>query len=173
MVNQEKGLRLYIYHMKQCDPRKCTGLKLRRFGLAKLVYRIQSLPSRAVILDPYSEKAFSPADRKIIERHGLVAVDCSWAHIGEVLNLRKQKISRCLPYLITANPVNYGQVGKLSTAEAFAAALYIIGKREQAERLLSIFKWGSTFITLNKEPLDLYRKAKDSTEVVSIQKQFM
>lgn len=173
MVNREKWMRLYVYHMKQCDPRKCTGLKLGRFGLAKLVYRIQSLPSRAVILDPYSEKAFSPADRKIVERYGLVAIDCSWAHADEFLNLRQPKISRCLPYLITANPVNYGQVGKFSTVEAFAAALYIIGEREQAERLLSLFKWGSTFITLNREPLELYSKAKDSAEVVSIQKQFM
>lgn len=166
-------MRLYIYQMKQCDPRKCTGLKLGRFGLAKLVHRIQSLPSKAVILDPYSEKAFSPADRKIVERYGLVAVDCSWAHAGELPNLRKQKIARCLPYLITANPVNYGQVGKLSTVEAFAAALYIIGAVEQAERLLSLFKWGSTFSTLNREPLAMYSKAKDSTEVVNIQKQFM
>lgn len=166
-------MRLYVYHMKQCDPRKCSGLKLGRFGLAKLVHRMQSLPSRAVFLDPYSEKAFSPADREIIERYGLVAVDCSWARAGEFLNLREQKISRCLPYLITANPVNYGQVGKLSTVEAFAAALYIIGAVEQAERLLSLFKWGSTFITLNREPLDLYSKAEDSAEVVSIQKQFI
>jgi len=173
MVNQEKWMRLYVYHMKQCDPRKCTGAKLGRFGLAKLVYRIQSLPARAVILNPYSDKAFSPADRKIVEQYGLVAIDCSWAHADELLNLRKPKISRCLPYLITANPVNYGQVGKLSTVEAFAAALYIIEKREQAERLLSLYKWGSTLITLNREPLDLYSKANDSAEVISIQKQFM
>jgi len=173
MVNQEKWVRLYVYHMKQCDPRKCTGSKLGRFGLAKLLHHIQSLPSKAVTLDPYSEKAFSPADRKIVERYGLVAIDCSWANVGDLLTLRKQKISRGLPYLITANPVNYGQVGKLSTVEAFAASLYILGKSEQAERLLSLFKWGSTFSTLNREPLDLYSRAKDSAEVVSIQKQFM
>ena len=166
-------MRLYVYQMKQCDPQKCTGLKLGRFRLVKLLYRIQSIPPRAVILDPFSEKAFSPADKEIVERHGLVAIDCSWAHANEFFELRRRPHSRCLPYLVTANPVNYGQVGKLSTVEAFAAALYIIGFNQQAERLLSLFKWGSTFISLNQELLSRYSKAEDSAEIVRIQSQFM
>jgi len=81
--------------------------------------------------------------------------------------------SRCLPYLIAANPVNYGIPTKLSTVEALAAALYIAGFKRKAEKLLSIFKWGLQFIWLNQKFLDSYAKAKDSSDVVELQKKFM
>lgn len=80
---------------------------------------------------------------------------------------------RCLPYLIAANPVNYGVPTKLSTVEALAAALYIAGFKEKGERLLSIFKWGPYFIELNRELLDGYARAKNSAEVVELQKGFI
>jgi len=81
--------------------------------------------------------------------------------------------SRCLPYLIAANPTNYGVPTKLSTVEALAAALYIAGFKDKAERLLSIFKWGPNFIVLNQERLEGYAQAKDSAEVVEVQKGFI
>jgi pre-rRNA-processing protein TSR3 len=81
--------------------------------------------------------------------------------------------SRCLPYLIAANPTNYGVPTKLSTVEALAAALYIAGFKEKAENLLSIFKWGPNFIVLNQELLNSYSQAKNSAEVVEAQKNFI
>jgi len=131
------------------------------------------LPYGAVILNPFSKKAFSPAEQKRLERKGLAAIDCSWMHADEVFELSVRGASRCLPYLIAANPTNYGRPTKLSTVEALSAALYIVGFKEPATRLLSIFKWGPHFITLNRELLDEYARAKDSGEVVDIQKKFM
>ena len=99
--------------------------------------------------------------------------DCSWVYADDVLNLFASSASRCLPYLIAANPVNYGLPTKLSTVEALSAALYIAGYKRKAERLLSIFKWGLGFTTLDNELLESYAKAEDSSEMVKLQKQIM
>ena len=131
------------------------------------------LPKRAVVLNPFSEIAFSPADRKRIEDFGLVGLDCSWEHAEKVLLKHVRGTSRCLPILIAGNPVNFGKPTKLTTVEALVAALYIAGFKEEAARLLSVFKWGHTFIEINQERLESYAKAKDSTAVVELQKHFI
>ena len=141
--------------------------------MVRVVHRIRGLPRGAVILNPFSDRAFSPADCGRLERRGLAALDCSWIHADEVFELSMHGVSRCLPYLIAANPVNYGVPTKLSTVEALAAALYVVGFKGNAERLLSIFKWGPHFIELNRELLDAYARAKNSTEVVELQKCFI
>ena len=138
----EKTPRLTIYTAKQCDPKRCTGLKLKRHGLARLVSRTRFLPRRAVVLNPFSETAFSPADRDRVENFGLVALDCSWKHAEKVLLKQVKGTSRCLPILIAGNPVNFGKATKLTTAEALAAALYIAGFSQEAVEVLSVFKWG-------------------------------
>jgi pre-rRNA-processing protein TSR3 len=108
-----------------------------------------------------------------MEDFGLVGLDCSWEHAEKVLLKHVRGTSRCLPILVAGNPVNFGKPTKLTTAEALAAALYIAGFKDQANELLSIFKWGHTFLELNHERLESYAKAKDSTEVVELQKGFM
>ena len=168
-----KDVTISVYHAKQCDPKKCTALKLKRHNLVRVVNRVRGLPRGAVILNPFCDKAFSPADRGRLERRGLAAIDCSWIHAEEVFDLSMHGTSRCLPYLIASNPVNYGVPTKLSTVEALAAALYIAGFTEKAEQLLSKFKWGLQFIKLNKELLESYARAKDSAEVVEVQKDFI
>ena len=57
--------------------------------------------------------------------------------------------------------------------EAFAGACCILGARDQAEELLSKFRWGHTFLELNEEPLRRYAQAADSTEVVAIQQEYL
>jgi pre-rRNA-processing protein TSR3 len=137
------------------------------------VHQIKHLPRRAVVLNPYSKIAFSPADKERITNFGLAALDFSWEHAEKPLLKNVRGTSRCLPYLIAGNPVNFGCPTKLSTAEALAAALYIAGYRQEAFKLLSIFKWGHTFIELNKTMLESYAKAKNSSEVVKIQEQII
>jgi pre-rRNA-processing protein TSR3 len=165
----QKPVKIVVYHAGQCDPKKCTALKLKRHGLVRLVTQIRLLPRRAVVLNPFSKTAFSPADRQRIEKFGLAALDCSWEHAEKVLLKRVRGTSRCLPILIAGNPVNFGKPTKLTTVEALAAALFISGFKEEANQLLSIFKWGHTFIKLNQERLENYAKAKDSTEIIKLQ----
>jgi pre-rRNA-processing protein TSR3 len=169
----KKSLNIVVYHAEQDDPRKCTTLKLKRFGLVRVVRRVKALPRNAVILNPFSEKAFSPADRWLILSHGLSAIDCSWIHADQAFEFSARVTSRALPYLIAANPVNYGTPTKLSTVEALAAALYIAGFPNEAQTILSKFKWGLQFLRLNQRFLDAYAKANDSSEIIEIQKGFM
>lgn len=168
-----RPVKVTVYHAKQCDPKKCSSLKLKRHNLVRLVHRAKQLPRGAVILDPFTPKAFSPADKQILEKRGLSALDCSWVHAKEVFDMRLHLIPRCLPYLVAANPVNYGKPTKLSTVEALAAALYIAGFCDQAAEVLSKFKWGLQFIALNKELLDDYLNAKDSAGVVEAQTEYL
>ncbi len=171
---RREGPDIFVYHSKQCDPRKCSALKLKRHHLVWIVHQIRALPRGAIILNPFSETAFSPADRERIERRGIIALDFSWKHtddISKLLTLRGT--SRCLPYLIAANPVNYGKPTKLSTVEALAAALHIANFKKEARRLLSLFKWGPTFLSLNQTLLESYAQATDSGEIVELQQQHL
>lgn len=157
-------MELLIYHADQCDPKKCSGRKLARFGLVRLTKHTNQLKP-FLVLSPFSEKALSPADRSA---KGLAALDCSWAKAEEVF-ARTRLNTRALPFLVAANPVNFGKPFKLSTVEALAAGLVILGERQQAEEILGKFSWGHVFLALNREPLQEYALARDSTEVVRIQ----
>ena len=159
---------LLIYHANQCDPRKCSGKKLARFDLVRLTRSINQLRPY-IVLSPFSEKALSPQDRGA---RGLAALDCSWAHAEEVFARFKLQ-ERALPFLVAANPVNWGKPFKLSTVEALAAGLVILGEKNQAELILSKFNWGHVFLELNREPLSEYAAARDSAEVVRIQSEYM
>jgi len=169
----EKRVRIAVYNARQCDPKKCTALKLEHHGLVRGVTQVRFLPKRAVVLNPFSEIAFSPADRDRIENFGLAALDCSWEKAERFLSTHVRGTSRCLPVLIAGNPVNFGKPTKLSTLEALVAALFIAGFREQASELLAMYKWGHTFLELNREMLETYAGAKDSADVVELQKQFI
>jgi pre-rRNA-processing protein TSR3 len=81
--------------------------------------------------------------------------------------------SRCLPILIAGNPVNFGKLTKLTTAEAIAAALYIAGFQKESEDILSIFTWGHTFFELNRKLLDNYVTTKNSAEIVEMQNRLL
>jgi len=165
--------RILIYHANQCDPKKCTGIRLSRMKKGNILKTMKLIPRGAVVLNPVSEVAFSPADREHILKSGLVGLDCSWKQAEVIFESSSLGDQRALPYLLAANPINTYKPIKLSTAEAIAAALYIAGFKELAEDIMSVFKWGPSFITLNQEPLDAYAECATSTEVVQVQSEYM
>ena len=86
--------------------------------------------------------------------------------------MKKPLVQRALPLLVAANPVNYGKVSKLSTVEALASALYILGNQDQARELLGKFKWGPVFTELNKDLLKSYSKALKAKDIIDIQNEY-
>jgi pre-rRNA-processing protein TSR3 len=156
---------LYAYRDNSCDPRKCTVKKLERAGFLKIFTTLSRVPGNSLLLDPTAEQALSPADKYV---KSITVLDCSW-EVLDTDRVSAWKIRRALPFLMAANPVNFGKPCKLSSVEALAAALYIIGEKERAAALLSKVNWGIRFLEVNADPLKEYSEAKDSTEVIKIQ----
>lgn len=176
-------LRLYILNERHCAPHACTGLKLVRKGLASEIVA----PTKRILLllSPFSEEVLSRIDVKYA-KNGIIAIDCSWNRIKSRKDDRKNidskivaifarvsPIRRALPYLVAANPTNFGRPTLLSTVESLAAAAYILGEKAQAELLMGKFTWGHTFIELNIELLEAYSNAADAGEVLKIQEMVM
>ncbi len=167
-------LPLYVYHARQDDPRKCSARRMQKFGLATVYETVGKLPRGAILLSPLAKKALSPEDAKIARR-GIVVLDCTWGEVERIFPKLKARHleERALPYLIASNPVNYGKPFMLNSAEAFVAALYILGEREEALEVAGRFRWGETFLALNREPLEAYAGAGSSADIVALQKEFM
>ena len=166
---QDMPIPLIAYRDNSCDPKKCTMKKLERFGLMKIVGNIRQIPKSSLVLDP-TANVISPADRGRIS--SITALDCSW-EVLDTANLSPWKGRRALPFLVAANPVNFGKPFTLTSVEAIAASLVILGERPQAELILSKFNWGMHFLELNAEPLSEYAAAKNSEEVLKIQSEYM
>ena len=163
------GVELHVRYEGDDDPEKCTARRLARFDEVALHDSARATP-RGIVLDPHAEQALSPEDRTVSDR--LVALDCSW-ETAERETFQLDGPHRALPFLVAANPVNYGTPFQLNTAEAFAGACCILGHRERAERLLSQFSWGHTFLELNAEPLGRYADCADSNAVVAVQEEYL
>ena len=109
----------------------------------------------------------SPEDVPFVVTASLAAFDCSWETAEAMLPAARRRMEpRALPYLVAANPVNFGKPTKLSTVEAIAAALCIYGRKEQAEAALGVVTWGPRFLEVNKEPLEAYAACETSADVV-------
>jgi pre-rRNA-processing protein TSR3 len=167
-ADSDAPVRLAMWDFGQCDSKRCTGRKLARFNM------IQTLPTAAffpgVVLTPSGKRSVSAADRETVVQSGLCVVDCSWARLDDVPFSRlRGGEPRLLPFLVAANPVNYGKPAKLSCVEAIAAALDIVGLRRLARRVLSKFTWGATFLHLNRELLAAYRACADGAQVIHAQ----
>ncbi|HET7149550.1 MAG TPA: DUF367 family protein [Candidatus Nitrosopolaris sp.] len=153
---------------RQDDPVKCTAAKLVKFGLAESVRFIR--PS-TLVLDPFCKIVLSSHDRILFK--SVCAVDCSWERAIDTLlkrNALRNGVRRRLPALLAGNPTNYSKLSKLTTAEALAASLFILGCKTMSENILDKFKWGHTFFDLNSEILSDYTNAANTLEIIELEK---
>ena len=163
-------MEVHVYYEGDDDPDKCTARRLERFDRAILHRTMEQVPY-GVVLNPFVDRALSPADREA-SLETIVALDCSWTS-AEDASFSMPGVHRALPFLVAANPVNFGNPFQLTTVEALAAGLVILGERSQAEDLLEPFRWGETFLELNDEPLRRYAACSDSQAVLSVQDDYL
>lgn len=170
----DEKVKLFVYHANEDDPRKCSARKLAKFGFAKLETNIRKTKRKTILLNPFADKSISPEDKEIAMENGILAVDCSWKNAESAFSyLDKKNHSRALPFVVAVNPVNYGKAFKLTTLEAFSASLYIMGETEHAKKILKLYKWSPHFLEMNKEPLERYKQAKNSKEVINIMEDYL
>ena len=163
---------LAMWDLAQCDPKRCSGRKLARLGCLREL-RVQQRWT-GVALTPNATETVSPKDFDVLRANGLAVVDCSWNRLDDVPFHRLHSAApRLLPWLVAANPVNYGKPCKLTCAEALAGGVYIAGYRDAAELLMNKFKWGHGFISLNRELLESYAACATSEEVIETQNKWL
>jgi pre-rRNA-processing protein TSR3 len=159
-----------VYMMRQDDPFKCTAAKLAKFRIAEPVRFIKR---DAIVLNPFSPTILTRKDAEIAD--AVCAVDCSWEKADDVARHQKvfsAGIGRRLPAMLAANPINYAKLGKLSTAEALAGALYILGEKNVAKEIMNKFKWGHTFLELNANLLEDYANAGTQVQILQAEQEY-
>ena len=174
--NELDDVPLHVIHLDQDDPKKCTSRRMQRFGHCRIHTDIRRSPKRGILLDPLAGLLLGPDDRSNIERGGaLVGLDCSWKQIDEsieYLNKRTRLNGRTLPVVLAANPVSWGKPGRLSNAEAFAVSLVLLGRWEQAHRIMQPFNYSDQFFQLNEQPLEAYSNATTNDQLAELQWEF-
>jgi pre-rRNA-processing protein TSR3 len=161
--------KIFVLEFRQDDPTKNTAAKMRKFGFA-ISTRKERIGASSIVLNPTAPEIVTKSDASLAQRNGLVIIDCSWNQSERVFDLHFKGIQRKLPALLAGNPTNYAKLGKLSSIEAASAALYIMNFKSLAEKLLSIYKWGPTFLSLNHESLEDYSKAESKDQVSELEK---
>ena len=161
-------VRLAMWDFGQCDPKRCSGIKLKRLGYVRILGIKDTF--HGLVLSPIGQQVLAPADKELMMSGGLAVVDCSWKQLEHtnVAQIRARH-HRLLPYLVASNTVNYGKPWRLNCAEALAACLAIFGLWEAAEELMNQFKWGHSFFEVNGELLLRYSQCKTAEEIVQVQ----
>ncbi|HSB83103.1 MAG TPA: DUF367 family protein [Nitrosarchaeum sp.] len=160
-------MNLQVLMFYQDDPKKCTAAKMVKFGIAK---NIKKIGNKGLVLDPFSEKTLLPNDKSLI--NCIVGIDCSWNLVDQAFSKKFNGIKRKLPPLFAGNPINYAKLNKLTTAEALAASLFILGFRDKSLAILDKFKWGHTFYELNQNLLEDYSKLESEDQIDIILKEY-
>ncbi len=164
---------MHIIHLDQDDPKKCTAHGMNRIGEVILHHDVRGAPRRGFLLDPTAGIVLGPEDRDLIDRGAaIVGLDCSWKQLEPSIKsiLSKTKLKpRTLPLALPANPVSWGKPGRLSTAEAMSLCAAIMGRMDQAKRMLRPFRFGEEFLELNAEPIRAYQSCATNAEVIETQ----
>ena len=132
----------------------------------KIADDVKTTKKNNLVLDPFSEKTLIPKDKDLVS--SIVGIDCSWNLADEAFSKKFIGVKRKLPSLLAGNPVNYSKLNKLTTAEAMAASLFILGFKQNALEILDKFKWGHTFYELNQNLLEEYSEAESEDDVNKI-----
>ncbi|KAG7662891.1 TSR3 [[Candida] subhashii] len=164
--------KLAMWDFDHCDPKRCSGKKLERLGLIKNLRVGQKF--QGVVVSPNGKSIVCPNDRELVEENGAAVVECSWARLDEIpFSKIGGRNERLLPYLVAANPVNYGRPWRLNCVEALAACFAIVGHIDWAEMLLENFSWGLTFLKINEELIQLYQKCTDTESITKAQDEWL
>ena len=161
-------MNVFVIDYGQDDPAKCTAKKMAHMGLATEVTRKFHASNTTIVLNPFAGTLLSPSTR----RKSILAIDCSWNLAQEVFFRKIGGKQGGCPRSSAANPTNYSRLGILSSVEAVAATLFILGEQDEANEFLNIYKWGPTFETLNHDPLQEYARASSEMEIEEIERSF-
>lgn len=162
--NRRPGFKAAAWDLNHCDAKRCSGKRLMRLGLMRELHIGQK--HSGVVVSPKAKNVISPADRPILEQYGAAVVEASWNRIEEVpFSKIGGPNQRLLPYLIAANPTNYGKPWRLNCVEALAACFFICGHPEWAEEVLATFSYGEAFLEINDAVLKRYAACEDEEEV--------
>ncbi|KAL8932497.1 MAG: hypothetical protein Q9216_006810 [Gyalolechia sp. 2 TL-2023] len=171
-VSQRPPFRAACWDLEHCDPKRCSGKRLMHFGMMRELSVGQKFPG--VVISPNAKTLISPIDRSLLEAHGAAVVECSWVRISEVpWSKIGGKNERLLPYLVAANPTNYGRPWRLNCAEALAATFYILGHEDWAEHVLQHFSYGKPFLEINAQVLKRYKACKNEDEIKECEKRWL
>jgi pre-rRNA-processing protein TSR3 len=163
--------KLFTVELREDDPAKCTSAKMRKFNLAKQT-KLAAIREQSIVLNPFASIVILKTDSSIYTLGGLVVIDCSWVNAGTVFDRRLKGQQRRLPALMAGNPTNYSKLNSLSSLEAAAASLYIMDYKKISTRLLSLYKWGGTFLSLNENALIDYSAASSQEEINRIELEY-
>ncbi|CAK4030733.1 RLI and DUF367 domain-containing [Lecanosticta acicola] len=170
--NKRPPFKAAAWDLNHCDAKRCSGKRLMRLGLMRELHVGQK--HAGVVVSPKAKTILSPADKDVLEQYGAAVVEASWKRIDEVpFNRIGGPNPRLLPYLVAANPTNYGKPWRLNCVEALAACFYICGRKEWAEEILSTFSYGESFLEINEEVLDRYAACKDEEEVKKAEEAYL
>jgi pre-rRNA-processing protein TSR3 len=80
---------------------------------------------------------------------------------------------RVVPYLVAANPVNYGRPWRLNCVEALAACFYICGHEEWAIEVLGHFSYGAAFLEINSQLFKRYAACSTEEDIKKVEETWL